>query len=93
MLRVYNELRPPPRRHSGSPSSDSGVGYPESPKSKPQMDYFKNVAHGIKEGDSGYFLPPGAGRYTTENSGMTAGGGTSCIRIRVEEKRAIPPLF
>ena len=44
-------------RHSGSLCSDSGRGYPESPPSKPQTDNFRDVMHGTKEGDSGYFLP------------------------------------
>ena len=42
-------------RHSGSLCSDSGRGYPESPPSKPQTDNFRDVMHGTKAGDSGYF--------------------------------------
>ena len=53
-------------RHPGSSCSDSAPapgeesypqeGLPESPAAKPQTDYFTDVAHGTKEGDSGYFI-------------------------------------
>ena len=75
-------------RHPGSSCSDSAPApgeesYPESPCLKPQTGNFTDAMHGLKEGDSGSFAPPGADalRYANVRTASTVDDG----KVRIAE--------
>ena len=79
LKKIYKTHRHPPWTRSGIFCSDSARRKkisarlpPESPSSKSQTGNFMDTVHSLKEGDSGSFAPPGAGRYAMQMSGMTA---------------------